>query len=154
MNQSASITSGLGITVAQGRFTSPDPGNAGATPDDPQSWNMYAYGLNNPLRYVDPLGLSSSDAGCANQLGSPGCYPSGSPTEPTIGPVVWRQLLFPGCVRVDTGGCGRGVRAPQVLAQSRIFSPVAFRRSMNSSRIPRPSCSVCRASIGHALLRR
>jgi RHS repeat-associated protein len=41
----------------QGRFTSVDPENAGAIPDDPQSWNGYAYTLNNPLLYTDPNGL-------------------------------------------------------------------------------------------------
>ncbi len=41
---------------AQGRFTSPDPHNEGAQLVDPQSWNMYAYVGNNPLRYVDPDG--------------------------------------------------------------------------------------------------
>jgi RHS repeat-associated protein len=43
---------------AQGRFTSPDPENANAMVSDPQSWNMYAYGRNNPLSYVDPDGLA------------------------------------------------------------------------------------------------
>jgi RHS repeat-associated protein len=43
---------------AQGRFTSPDPGNAGATRKDPQSWNGYSYSRNNPLKYVDPDGLT------------------------------------------------------------------------------------------------
>jgi hypothetical protein len=35
-----------------------DPGNASAFlyPDDPQSWNSYAYGRNNPLLFVDPDG--------------------------------------------------------------------------------------------------
>lgn len=41
---------------AQGRFTSPDPHNEGAQLFDPQSWNMYSYVGNNPLRYVDPDG--------------------------------------------------------------------------------------------------
>ena len=42
---------------AGGRFTSVDPENAGADPADPQSWNGYAYARNNPLLYVDLLGL-------------------------------------------------------------------------------------------------
>ncbi len=43
---------------AQGRFTSPDPEYQGAKLEDPQSWNGYAYGRNNPLKYVDPDGLA------------------------------------------------------------------------------------------------
>lgn len=43
---------------AQGRFTSADPGGAGSHVGDPQSWNAYAYALNNPLKYVDPDGES------------------------------------------------------------------------------------------------
>src|SRR5208337_713998 len=39
-----------------GRWMSPDPGNAGARPTDPQTWNMYAYALNNPTTLTDPTG--------------------------------------------------------------------------------------------------
>ena len=42
---------------AQGRFTSPDPSNLSVTWSDPQSWNRYAYALNNPHRFVDNNGL-------------------------------------------------------------------------------------------------
>jgi RHS repeat-associated protein len=42
----------------QGRFTSPDPGNTGAFPSNPQSWNSYGYVVNNPLRYTDPHGTT------------------------------------------------------------------------------------------------
>ena len=38
------------------RFTTPDPENAGADPLNPQSWNAYAYVLNNPLLGIDPSG--------------------------------------------------------------------------------------------------
>ena len=40
---------------SQGRFTSPDllSGRQGS----PQSWNRYAYSINNPLKYIDPSGL-------------------------------------------------------------------------------------------------
>ena len=42
----------------QGRWLSPDPaGMATADPTIPQSWNRYAYALNNPLIFIDPLGL-------------------------------------------------------------------------------------------------
>ncbi len=37
-----------------GRFLSPD--RVGGTPADPQSWNRYAYTLNNPMKHVDPSG--------------------------------------------------------------------------------------------------
>ena len=49
-----------------GRFISPDPDNAGASIDAPQSWNAYSYVLNNPLNAVDPDGLDCvylNDAG-------------------------------------------------------------------------------------------
>jgi len=41
----------------QGRFTSPDPSNVGASEFDPQSWNGYAYVGNSPLISTDPDGL-------------------------------------------------------------------------------------------------
>lgn len=33
-----------------------------AEPEDPQMWNRYSYTLNNPLKYVDPLGLYVFDS--------------------------------------------------------------------------------------------
>ena len=44
-----------------GRFMSPDSsGYSGLT--NPQSWNLYAYTLNNPLRYDDPTGHTVENA--------------------------------------------------------------------------------------------
>jgi RHS repeat-associated protein len=40
-----------------GRFYSVDPENYGASEDDPQSWNGYGYGRNNPILYTDSEGL-------------------------------------------------------------------------------------------------
>lgn len=40
-----------------GRFTSADPLFGSAHVNNPQSWNRYSYGLNNPIRYNDPAGL-------------------------------------------------------------------------------------------------
>lgn len=43
---------------AQGRWLSPDPaGLAAVDQNDPQSWNRYAYVLNNPLNLLDPTGM-------------------------------------------------------------------------------------------------
>jgi RHS repeat-associated protein len=40
-----------------GRFNSPDPLLNSGRPWLPQSWNRYAYTLNNPLRFTDPTGM-------------------------------------------------------------------------------------------------
>ena len=60
---------GLGLTYAQaryldqalGRFISTDP--LGFSVTNVQSFNRYAYGNNNPFRYVDPDGLSPKGCG-------------------------------------------------------------------------------------------
>jgi RHS repeat-associated protein len=72
---------------AQGRFMSPDPaGILAADPTNPQSWNQYAYVLNNPLIFSDPTGkecvwddgsfdsaddpVTGSEGGCKGQCGT------------------------------------------------------------------------------------
>ena len=49
--------------AALGRFTSPDPGDAGADLRNPQSWNGYAYVLGNPLANTDLSGMDTNYAG-------------------------------------------------------------------------------------------
>lgn len=55
---------------AQGRWTSPDQPFADQHPEDPQSWNMYAYVRNNPLKNIDPNGKDcfSGIAACGNYI--------------------------------------------------------------------------------------
>ena len=45
------------LSGAMGRFVSADPLLASGGAEGPQTWNRYAYVLNNPLRYVDPTGM-------------------------------------------------------------------------------------------------
>lgn len=69
-----------------GRWISPDPaGLAAANPTSPQSWNRYAYVVNNPLSFVDPLGLDSQT-----------CSPGQQPPRPDLvcGPSHhWQQRV-------------------------------------------------------------
>jgi RHS repeat-associated protein len=61
----------------QGRWPSPDPaGLAAVDPSNPQSWNRYAYVLNNPLVLIDLLGLdpcdkSNAPGGCVSVTADP-----------------------------------------------------------------------------------
>jgi RHS repeat-associated protein len=48
----------------QGRWISPDPSGLGTVdPSNPQSWNRYAYVLNNPLALLDRFGLDDDCGG-------------------------------------------------------------------------------------------
>jgi RHS repeat-associated protein len=70
---------------AQGRFSSPDEPFADQYESDPQSWNLYSYGRNNPLRYIDPTGRkciktdsgSMADDGTGGGCEAAGVDPSG-----------------------------------------------------------------------------
>jgi RHS repeat-associated protein len=46
----------------QGRWLSPDPYDGSYDPTNPQSFNRYAYVLNNPLSYTDPQGTNYTDS--------------------------------------------------------------------------------------------
>ena len=50
------------LSSALGRWTSPDAPFTDQQSQDPQSWNLYAYTANNPLRFVDVDGRIKEDA--------------------------------------------------------------------------------------------
>jgi len=52
-----------------GRFISVDP--VGGKPQNPQTWNRYAYTLNNPYKYVDPDGRDPKAVADAIRFGTP-----------------------------------------------------------------------------------
>jgi RHS repeat-associated protein len=56
-----------------GRFMTPDPGHVGANIGDPQSWNAYTYGANDPINHIDPNGMTRvpirEESECWSSLG-------------------------------------------------------------------------------------
>ena len=67
------------MSSAQGRFTSPDQPFVDQWETNPQSWNLYAYGRNNPLRFADPTGQKCVDTsnGQADDGTGGGCAAAG-----------------------------------------------------------------------------
>jgi RHS repeat-associated protein len=103
-----------------GRWLSPDPGDlAAADPTNPQSWNRYAYVLDNPVNVVDPRGLD----GCtySSEDGIWDCPPpswaqasfSGLPPQPSNQPTASNNWLNSTTQGGDWGSC-----APTGLSNS------------------------------------
>ncbi len=65
----------------QGRFSSTDPLMASGRPGNPQTWNRYAYTLNNPMRFADPSGMVEGE-----QQPSPQPQPTPPPAPPAPQP--------------------------------------------------------------------
>jgi RHS repeat-associated protein len=63
-------------TSSAGRFLSVDPMPGSAVPSRPQTWNRYAYAINNPVVYVDPTGRAPNKAGT---------------TEPSV---ILREIMY------------------------------------------------------------
>src|SRR5579872_789189 len=69
-------------SMTQGRWMHPDPaGLAAVDITNPQTWNRYAYVANDPLSYVDPLGLNRAFPGQCND-GNGVCPDEGGGADP------------------------------------------------------------------------
>jgi len=73
-------------TSAMGRFMQPDEPFVDQEDSNPQSWNLYSYVLNNPLKSVDPDGNSHSECK-KDENGQDVCY--------TVGDKPGELLLSP-----------------------------------------------------------
>jgi len=74
---------------SMGRFLSPDPsGLSYSDPKNPQSLNLYTYGLNNPLTNTDPTGLTcqtnSNDGSTYDDNDGKGCDAAGIAGDGTV----------------------------------------------------------------------
>jgi RHS repeat-associated protein len=99
-----------------GRWPSPDPaGMAAANPANPQSWNRYAYALNNPLLFIDSLGLQQTCQTDGQDVPCP--TGNGRPPMPPILQCFYDypngDIDFEGCIE-GYPGSGGGYYAPLI----------------------------------------
>jgi RHS repeat-associated protein len=92
-----------------GRFMSPDPGTP--TPLhllNPQRWNMYSYGLNNPFSYTDSTGMDAAAVNFSKEIAAVGhqgimsVHSDGTVVYARFGPVGGSRPTGPGQVQSFT----------------------------------------------------
>ena len=109
-----------------GRFITPDPDANSANIRQPQSWNRYAFVLNDPINHVDPNGLANSQPlpgpGPTTPQVTSATFTDGSnssttvtmdPNNPGHGTIVTSTISFStGDGNGDDGGQGFGYNGP------------------------------------------
>ena len=108
-----------------GRFMTPDP--SGGHLSDPQTLNKYAYVLNNPINFIDPIGLDCYDGGdpsegieaCADEVN--GGFGLGF--DPVSGCGGEAGLCGFGGSGFNSGGFGNGGNCPASMSTCGAFGP-------------------------------
>ena len=127
--EETAITPNRDYSQSYGRWLSPDP--LGGDVTNPQSLNRYAYALNNPTSFIDPLGLASNQP-CQSEfdcLPDPGCLPDIDPfcTPPgQCDPILGANP--PPVVAVLPGGVAAGRRAAGAALPSPAGQPAPRRK--------------------------
>ncbi|MGA8490648.1 MAG: RHS repeat-associated core domain-containing protein, partial [Terriglobales bacterium] len=95
----------------QGRWLTPDPAGLVAVDlTNPQTWNRYAYVLNNPLSYRDPTGLVTINPSWYMGFGGGGgCSMDGVDTPCNV---VQSTVNGGGAVPCPNNNCGIGTSSP------------------------------------------
>ena len=113
---------------SQGRWLVPDPaGLAAVDITNPQTWNRYAYVGNNPLSYVDPLGLCDAVIGGITQSSTD----PGTQAQTEFANSIGANLSFPyadGTIPggiADVAGQGFGVNDSTRAAYATIMNSAA-----------------------------
>jgi RHS repeat-associated protein len=132
---------------AYGRFMTPDPykGNGGGPgdPNNPQSWNPYAYTTGDPVNYFDPTGLCQTATYYEN-----GVYTGSDIDTSDCVPNGWSiaGVSILGLAQVISNGIAAAVGAPSNAAKQAAQS---FHNSICSAM---PSASVTSISVAAGLL--
>jgi RHS repeat-associated protein len=109
---------------AQGRFTSPDEPLTFAGPENPQSWNLYGYGLNNPLLYSDPDGHEPCVNGINPQNGNICTTVTAQADDPwapggSLFSLWWGRMMLDAAAAVSNAASGAQLARPVVDLASR-----------------------------------
>ena len=108
----------------QGRFTSIDPLMASGRAFNPQSWNRYAYVLNNPLNLTDPTGTIDNDPDQQERRPLP------PPLPPPTQPIILPPINLPPLPQTPSPSTGP------------VVDPVAFEQEFGPPPLPRGTMTV------------
>ena len=139
------------FSSAQGRFTSPDQPFADQHPEDPQSWNMYGYVRNNPLKNTDPdgrlciFGIGS----CTPSVTSTISYPEEPITTPLFLAVAKGMNDAAPVVNATAEATMMFVSGPGIGMLEEMAAPVAI-AALGVSEGPTPTASQTQAGNGVA----